>query len=161
LIEKPRRLCYPSKASTKQAMKPTRSIPFSSVSRIVLAVLAFGLSQASAQQPGPNAANPPPKAGVSIEPDLKNQPPSAKFTNNTGHDLAFIYGTEAFKLRAGDSKSVPIPKPQMFDLRISEITRNGYRQERYMGKATPNDPKRFIPLPLEKPKAPRPAVVPK
>jgi hypothetical protein len=35
------------------------------------------------------------------------------------------------------------------------------RLERYRGKATPNDPKRLIPLPLEKPKAVKPPVVPK
>ena len=142
-------------------MKPIQSIVLHSAARAALVVLALGLSHASAQQPAPNAANPPPQAGVSIEPDLKNQPPSAKFTNNTGHDLAFIYGTEQFKLKAGDNKSVPIPKPQMFDLRIFEITRNGERLERYRGKATPIDPKRLIPLPLEKPKAVKRPVVPK
>jgi hypothetical protein len=159
LIEKPNSLCYLSKDKAKHAMKPARPIPFSSTA---LAVLVLGFSHASAQQPAPNPPNPPPPVGVSFEPDLKNQPPSAKFTNNTGNDLAFIYGTEQFKLKAGDSKSVPIPNPQTFDLRIFEITRNGYKQERYMGKATPNDPKRLIQLPFfAKPKAVKPPVVPK
>lgn len=133
-------------------MNPTRPILFSRATRAALAVLAFGLSHAPAQQPAPNAKNPPPQAGVSIELERLNVPATAKFTNETTQELAFIYGTEKFNLKPGASKSVPVPKPQMFDLRIFETIGKGRLRECFNGKATPDDPKRVIPLTFEKPK---------
>ena len=118
-------------------------------------MLAFGGSQASALPGAPQAKNPPAPAGVSVEIEHMKVPAAAKFTNDTDHELAFIYGTERFSLKSGASKSVPVPKPQMFELRIFESIGKGRLLERFRSNATPDDPNRVIPLTFEKPKKAR------
>src|SRR5690349_8983404 len=83
LIEETGSLCYGSGNSANQAMKSTRPIVLKGAAGAALALLAFGSSQASGQQAAPKAANPPPKIGLAFE----NQPPTAKFTNETGQEL--------------------------------------------------------------------------
>jgi hypothetical protein len=131
-------------------MRSTRiATVLSRAARAALVVLAFASSHASG---APKVPNPPPKVGLSIEPERLKQPPTAKFSNESDHELAIIYGPEKFSLKPGASKSVPVPKPQMFELRIFETFGKGKLRERFNGQATPNDPKRVIPLTFEKPK---------
>jgi hypothetical protein len=135
---------------SKQAMRSPRLSLLANAARTALVMLAFGGAQASALPAAPKAKNPPAPAGVSIEIEHTKVPAAAKFTNDTDRELAFIYGTEKFSLKSGASKSVPVPKPQMFELRIFESIGKGRLQERYRSKATPDDPKRVIPLTFEK-----------
>jgi hypothetical protein len=158
--------CYPGKRELHSLMKAIPS-PRSMMSRtaslalslaLVLALVpllaasrSFALPPAPAPAPAQNAANPAPPPGVTIEPERQNQPPTTKFTNATDRELVFIYGPEKFRLKSGASTSVPLPRqPAMFDLRIAEWLKEGQYLDRYHGKATPNDAKRFIPFPWKR-----------
>jgi hypothetical protein len=143
------------KRGHKQAMRTPRPFILSNAARAALVVLALAGSQAFALPGAPPPKNPPAPAGVSVEIEHAKVPASAKFTNDTDRELAFMYGTEKFSLKAGGSKSVPVPKPQIFELRIFESLGKGRLQERFRGQATPDDPKRVIPLIFEKPRKAR------
>jgi len=131
---------------SKQAMRSTRLSFFDNAARTALVMLAFGGSQASALPGVPLGKNPQAPASVTIEIEHTKVPASTKFTNNADRELAFIYGPEKFLLKPGASKSVPVPKPQMFELRIAESIGKGRLLERFQSQATPDDPKRIIPL---------------
>jgi hypothetical protein len=146
---------FARKEEIKQAMRTTRLSLFSKALPATWVVLAFAGSQALALPGAPPAKNPPAPAGVSIEIEHTKMPASAKFTNDTDRELAFIYGPEKFSLKPGASKSVPVPKPETFELRIFESLGKGRLQERFQSQATPDDPKRVIPLIFEKPKKAR------
>ncbi len=127
-------------------MKANRN-SFSAAVVVAWVGLVLAASPVSGQGAGRgNANNPPPEAGLTIEPVQRNQAPAAEFTNETGADLAIIYGQEKFTLRPGASKSVPVPNQPMFDLRVFEKPANGALRERYQNRVTPKDPKRFIPF---------------
>jgi hypothetical protein len=141
------------KGDYKQSMRTTRLSLFTNAARAALVSLAFAGSQAAALPGAPPVKNPPAPAGVSFE--IEHATASAKFTNDTDRDLAFIYGTQKFNLKPGASKSVPVPKPETFELRIFESIGKGRLQERFRGQATPDDPERVIPLAFERPKKAR------
>jgi len=133
-------------------VKPKLPTSFTSAARAALVVVAFASSHAWAQQPAPNAANPPPQAGLTIEPEAAKQPPSTKFTNTTQHELAITFGPEKLRLKPGASASVPTPQAQRFQMDVYDKPGKGQFRIRASFMATPNDPKWFLPLTFEKPK---------
>ena len=119
----------------------------------LFAVVALVICGPMASAQAPAAPNPVPnKAGVMIEPVQGKGGPESQFTNSTDGDLGIQYGKDKFALRSGETKRIPIPQQQLFDLKIFEKhADDGRLVPRFDGKATRDAQKRFIPFPWAKP----------
>lgn len=130
-------------------MNPVRSIVLAVACVVTISTPLFA-QQGAAQNP-PNAPKVP-VPGLTIEPDNAKMPPVSKFTNGTDQEIAIEYGKEKFRLKPGASKDVPTPQQKTFELKIYEFAGKDGLRRRYQGGATPNDPKRTIPLDWAMPK---------